>query len=163
MSKKACKKAKKEDTLCWTCENAVPKMEKGKLVCGCSWSMHLKPVDGWTAEKSVKNENHGNRLETWCVKKCPKYEKSQKNDEKFQNSDLSDEGYIQLAEHIIRLKRIDYESSLRSKNLARIRAIERDLRSQFYYDITMGKVDFEEYIAEMRRKYRVEPDANLEV
>ena len=157
MSKKV-----QKNTLCWSCKNAVPKIANGKYICGCSWSMHLKPVEGWTAEKSVKNENSGNRVETWYVKDCPEYEKDRKNDAEFQNSILSDEGYIRLAACVIRAKRIDYVSALRSKKLSRIRTIERDLRSPFYYAITMGKVDFEAYIAEMRRKFGFPPDAELE-
>lgn len=39
----------KESTLCWTCQNSVANPDKN---LGCSWSIHLKPVEGWYAQKS---------------------------------------------------------------------------------------------------------------
>lgn len=45
---------KVQPTLCWSCKNAVPKIVDGKLVRGCSWSVHLQPVKGWFAEEDVK-------------------------------------------------------------------------------------------------------------
>ena len=65
--KKGCE-AKQHQTLCWSCDNAVP--YEGK---GCSWSRALKPVEGWTAKKN------GN---SYYVKKCPLYIKSKKRKEK---------------------------------------------------------------------------------
>ena len=53
----------KTPTLCWTCRNALPKIVNGKYICGCSWSVHLRPVKGWTAEKSIKNANSANKIE----------------------------------------------------------------------------------------------------
>lgn len=48
---------------CWTCKNACG---------GCSWSREFKPVNGWTAEKSVIP---GNRelSETYKIISCPEY------------------------------------------------------------------------------------------
>lgn len=47
-------------TLCWDCQRAAgPKEDR------CSWSLKLRPVDGWTAKKSRIIEG------SYHVKKCP--------------------------------------------------------------------------------------------
>lgn len=51
-------------TICWDCANAVP---DGKH--GCSWSMCLKPVDGWVAKET--NGLQG----SYRVIECPKFER----------------------------------------------------------------------------------------
>ena len=56
------------DTLCWTCQNAVP-IPEGK---GCNWSRNLKPVEGWEAKKTIKRPSEG-RMESYCVRSCPEY------------------------------------------------------------------------------------------
>ena len=73
----------KTPTLCWTCRNAVPKIVNGKYICGCSWSVHLRPVKGWTAEKSIKNANSANKIETWNVLDCPEYKEDKPEEEIF--------------------------------------------------------------------------------
>lgn len=65
----------KIDTICWTCENAVPKYIDGKYIKGCSWSIKFKPVDGWEINKFYYKYNKTTTKETYCVKKCPKYVK----------------------------------------------------------------------------------------
>lgn len=60
-------KPTKNDTLCWTCQNATG---------GCSWSKKLKPVEGWTAEvRNLKfNENGEAKYDkSYKVIKCPHY------------------------------------------------------------------------------------------
>lgn len=53
-----------KDTICWNCAN----------YCKCSWHKTFTPVDGWTAEKVIKNGVG----ETYCVKSCPMFKKSEK-------------------------------------------------------------------------------------
>lgn len=53
------------DQLCWWCVNSVP--EHGR---GCSWSKWLVPVEGWTAERSLKTTLP---YETWRVIRCPEF------------------------------------------------------------------------------------------
>ena len=84
-----------QQTLCWSCRNAVPKMVNGKYVCGCSWSIHLEPVNGWTAEKSIKKPYSDDPTETWHVLDCPEYEEDRPDDAAC-NQDC-DDGYEKLA------------------------------------------------------------------
>lgn len=56
------------DTLCWTCAKA----------CGgydCPWVAKFKPVDGWTAEKTLRSYANGEKVESFRVIACPLYEK----------------------------------------------------------------------------------------
>lgn len=53
----------KDYQLCWSCERACG---------GCEWSREFKPVKGWTAEKTVIEDN-GEHCETYKIIKCPKY------------------------------------------------------------------------------------------
>lgn len=52
-----------KEQLCWTCQNACG---------GCSWSLSLTPVEGWTATpsaiKSVKKD-----VPTYHIEECPQY------------------------------------------------------------------------------------------
>lgn len=55
-------------TLCWSCDKA----------CGlCAWSHDGKPVDGWTAEKTVV---HSHRVESnsYHVIACPEYQRERR-------------------------------------------------------------------------------------
>ena len=53
-------------TICWDCANA----------CGnCSWSARLEPVKGWEAEETVIVANHGEQSKTYCVVRCPGFER----------------------------------------------------------------------------------------
>lgn len=56
----------KNDTLCWSCQNATG---------GCSWSKKLKPVRGWKAEKiKVKGDFYTSKIvDSYIVKSCPKF------------------------------------------------------------------------------------------
>lgn len=51
-----------KDTLCWDCEKAN---------CGCSWSLHYIPVDGWTAIPTKINDPHTNTVDSFIVTDCP--------------------------------------------------------------------------------------------
>lgn len=51
-----------DPSLCWNC---------GKYAGGCSWSDHLEPVKGWTAESTQEGK-------TWHVKACPEYKRGSK-------------------------------------------------------------------------------------
>lgn len=74
MRKKRKTGPQKVETLCWTCANAVPDGERG-----CSWSIDLIPVSGWTAEK------RGNReFDTYRVKACPLYVKDTPEEQEAQ-------------------------------------------------------------------------------
>lgn len=55
-----------QDTLCWTCLNAVPDLEGTR---GCSWSEELRPVDGWTVKKTKARYGATGYL----VLGCPEY------------------------------------------------------------------------------------------
>lgn len=60
----------KPSTLCWSCANACG---------GCSWSDgSFTPVDGWTAKKTELQADRGEYrdkiVQSYLVKKCPKYE-----------------------------------------------------------------------------------------
>lgn len=63
----------KHPTLCWFCANAL---------CGCSWSKHFEPVDGWTAVPTLINQvgfitKEGTRdreaIPSYLVYDCPLY------------------------------------------------------------------------------------------
>ena len=63
----------KRETICFNCENAVPNPTTGK---GCNWSRHFKPVDGWTADKTViinreKSEGKTYTTDSYAVYECP--------------------------------------------------------------------------------------------
>lgn len=57
--------AREHQTLCWSCQNAVPADGKG-----CSWSRCFKPVEGWTAKPNGRS---------YYVKKCPLYIKDKED------------------------------------------------------------------------------------
>ena len=147
----------KTPTLCWTCRNAVPKMANGKYICGCSWSVRLEPVKGWTAEKSIKNANSANKIETWNVLDCPEY-KEDKPEEAVCNHGC-DEAYVRLAELVLKKQMDSYRSALKQyaetgdeKYLRSIKSIERDLLSPYYAALAIGKVDFKELILQCRKE-----------
>lgn len=59
----------KRETLCWKCQKAV---------LGCSWARNYKPIPGWEAEKTkIRNNPYVPEIwiESYCVIKCPEYEK----------------------------------------------------------------------------------------
>lgn len=58
----------KKQTICWKCQNAVPRVEGGVYVKGCRWSIKHKPVEGWTAEERTLED-----LVTYNVRSCPKF------------------------------------------------------------------------------------------
>ena len=53
----------KSGSLCWECQNAVP-----DRIRGCNWSRHLKPVEGWTAVTTDRNNQQSK-----CVIDCPEF------------------------------------------------------------------------------------------
>lgn len=64
----ACQK----ETLCWTCKKAVG---------GCSWSRSFRPVEGWTAKKTLIRLSPCQKedvIESYQVIACPEYEKDDK-------------------------------------------------------------------------------------
>ena len=147
----------KTPTLCWTCRNAVPKMVNGKYICGCSWSVHLRPVKGWTAEKSIKKSSHANKIETWNVLDCPEYEEDRPDDAACNHG--CDEAYVEIARLVLKLQMDSYRSALKQyaetgneKYLYRIKAIERELLSPYYAALELGKVDFKELILQCRKE-----------
>lgn len=148
----------KAPTLCWTCRNAVPKMANGKYICGCSWSVRLDPVKGWTAEKDVKNQrSESYRMETWHVLKCPEYEADIPEDMAFDHG--CDEAYVEIAERVLKLQMDSYRSALKKyaetgkeKYLYLAKSIENDLMSPYYAALTLGKVDFKELILQCRKE-----------
>ena len=68
-------------TLCWSCENSVPRIEDGVYTRGCNWSVNKKPVEGWEAEPRTLRHN-GAGLEftkSFHVISCPQYIKSRRD------------------------------------------------------------------------------------
>ncbi len=60
---------RQKGTLCWTCSKAVPKADSyGRYIRGCSWSISLKPVEGWDAVPCKKDNLH-----SYHVISCPLY------------------------------------------------------------------------------------------
>lgn len=57
-------KGNMKKTLCWDCANATNS--------GCSWSMALIPVDGWTAEKDTLSTNYKDNV-SYLVIDCPEF------------------------------------------------------------------------------------------
>jgi len=56
-----------DQTLCWDCANATG---------NCRWSEKLKPVKGWTAEKTLKHSSYGSGqvlIESFIVRECPEF------------------------------------------------------------------------------------------
>ncbi len=66
--------------LCWTCANAVP-----DGVYGCSWSKHLKPVEGW---KATRSSNGG--VKTWAVEDCPLFLQDSKDTKRLADQKLKE-------------------------------------------------------------------------
>ena len=68
-------------TLCWLCENAVPKTKGnrvgGEYVRGCEWSIYGCKVPGWTAtEYQVKmgtRDGIEQYVTSYEVLDCPKF------------------------------------------------------------------------------------------
>lgn len=58
----------KVQSICWHCQNAVPKIFDGQYVRGCAWSIKKKPVPGWSAEKNVLEDKI-----TYRVHECPRF------------------------------------------------------------------------------------------
>lgn len=58
-------KRKREEygQLCWRCKNAC---------CGCSWSREQKPIDGWTAERTIVKDAKGD-FSSYKIKNCPQF------------------------------------------------------------------------------------------
>lgn len=60
-------------TLCWSCKKACG----GE--CGCSWFNGFIPVHGWTAVPTVSDsvfyQGKLRKVKSFCVLKCPLYEK----------------------------------------------------------------------------------------
>ena len=136
-------------------------MVNGEYVCGCSWSKEFIPVKGWTAEKDVKEANSPKPIETWKVIDCPEYEADRPEDMAFDHG--CDEAYLKIAERVLKLQMDSYRSALNQyaetgneKYLYRVKAIERDLLTQYYAAITLGKVDFKALIVQCRKEAGVD-------
>lgn len=151
------KKKVQKPTLCWKCRNAVPKISGGKYIAGCSWSIKLEPVEGWTARKSVKRGRNGSFVDSWNVQSCPAYEADAYEDGAFTRK--SDDAYIRLASIILENRMQSYRAALEKyaetgeeKYLYRVRSIERELLSPYYAALALGEVDFREVIKQCRKK-----------
>nr|DAZ12623.1 MAG TPA: outer capsid protein sigma-1 attachment protein [Caudoviricetes sp.] len=59
-----------QSQLCWTCSKAT-----NPPGSDCSWSAKLIPVDGWKAELIRRELKNGYTYESYCITKCPLYEK----------------------------------------------------------------------------------------
>ena len=147
----------KTPTLCWSCRNAVPKMVNGKYVCGCSWSIHLEPVKGWTAEKSIKKPHSDDPTETWNVLDCPEYDADRPDDAACNHG--CDDGYEKLAAIVLERQMQSYKLALKQyaetgkeKYLYRVKSMEHDMLSPYYAALTLGNVDFEALIIQCRKE-----------
>lgn len=61
----------RRDSLCWSCQNAVPSKTNG-----CSWSESFKPVKGWDAIRQDVMHGDGKSqyrrtVESYKVRQCP--------------------------------------------------------------------------------------------
>ena len=69
----------KPQSLCWDCENAVPKIRDGQYVQGCDWSISLKPVDGWNAYGRLYSPIASGEIRmTYLVRSCPKFKRTKR-------------------------------------------------------------------------------------
>ena len=62
-------------SLCWSCRNAVPSLQKGT---GCNWSREFKPVEGWEAQRRdlcgyMECQWKDGAIESYRVVRCPEY------------------------------------------------------------------------------------------
>ena len=62
-------------SLCWKCKHAVPKLQNGRYVKGCEWSIMRLPVLGWEAKARILKVAHGMDRFSYDVKSCPKFER----------------------------------------------------------------------------------------
>lgn len=152
-----------KDALCWSCKNAVPKIVGGKYVQGCSWSVQLKPVEGWKAIHSIKNEKSGKPMETWHVEECPLYCSDKEKSGKSEALCEDDSGYIRIAEAVLQQQINAYKTALEEyarsgeeKHLCKVKSIERELRTPYYAALTMSSVDMNDFIVQCRRKQGVD-------
>lgn len=77
--KKHAEHAQKPQSLCWDCENAVPKVHNGKYVQGCDWSIRLQPVKGWDASGRLYNPvASGDIRITYLVRSCPLFRRTKR-------------------------------------------------------------------------------------
>lgn len=142
----------KKPSLCWKCKNAVPTKD-----AGCSWSRAFQPVEGWTAERKHTAKAGGpadDVYETYCVTACPEFRKD--------GGDVlcrSNEGCLQIAEHVLRLQMNKYRSALRlyarsrsDNDLAQLKAVERELFTPYYAALTMHSVDLRQVCNKERRR-----------
>lgn len=100
---------KNKDSICWGCANSVPDRKNG-----CSWSRAFIPVTGWDAEPSEKPIYKGEHI-SYCVRSCPEYKK----DDVADRDSISDDGFKQLGDAIIKVASRDYKE-----------ACERELRKR---------------------------------
>ena len=79
--------AKYSDTLCWSCNKA----------CGqCSWSQpRPKPVEGWTAEQTTIEIQGGQKITSYIVRECPKYESDGRDHSKMKQA------FLPIPEHVV--------------------------------------------------------------
>ncbi len=73
-----------------------------------------------------------------------------------------DSGFIELACSIVSSQTESYVSALmrlkqtnHKKYLFRVKLIEKELRTQYYQNLTMGTLDAESYISSMHMKYGI--------
>ncbi len=148
---------KKIPTLCWKCRNAVPKMADGKLVRGCSWSTCFQPVKGWFAEEDVKSSGGSTPMKTYCVLACPEYAPDDETNEGVK--DFSDDGYIRIAELVLKSQMQSYRAELEKyaksraeKHLAKVKLIERELLTLYYSALSLGH-DMRAVIVQFRKEF----------
>lgn len=60
----ASKPKPKKEQLCWSCKNACG---------GCSWSISLTPVEGWTATPKKIKCHDGIIINSYKITECPQY------------------------------------------------------------------------------------------
>lgn len=145
-----------KDTKCWHCKNAVP----GKN-CGCSWSEHFQPVEGWTAKSEQFAGMHGL---TYRVLECPEFVP---DDPKIWWSDSKaslDEPYLRLAEGILKRTFDSYRQALRSwerrhdeSAAYELYRLERTILTSFFESLTLYHLDLLKIVNGMRKQVGLEP------
>ena len=56
-----------EQTLCWDCKKAA--------TGGCSWSKEFRPVEGWEAKATTKQQFRGEPMRSYLVTACSEFER----------------------------------------------------------------------------------------
>lgn len=112
-------------SLCWLCGNAVPSHD-----CGCSWSRHLVPIDGWIASQSCNSWAEQFDEPVYKVQKCPQFIPDAED-----SAEKDVEGLENLAMAVIKVACDDYRRYYKRICIYKSQSVKRKLYSDRYYRI----------------------------